>query len=154
MYLKNPFYYKKNNNIIFHDICRVENVMNVFNKYMVMVFNSTFNNISVISWRPVLLVEETDVPGDNHRLAASHWQFYGIKFIEYTSPWVRFYLTILVVIGMITQVVVDTSTTMPNHHDSLFNEYKRWKCVKKKVVFERYNNNKKKTHVHWNLMKL
>ena len=25
-----------------------------------MVFNATFNNISVISWRSVLLVEETD----------------------------------------------------------------------------------------------
>jgi hypothetical protein len=25
----------------------------------VMVFNTTFNNISIISWRPVLLVEET-----------------------------------------------------------------------------------------------
>jgi hypothetical protein len=30
---------------------------------MVMVFNATFNNISVISWRPVLLVEETALPG-------------------------------------------------------------------------------------------
>ena len=30
---------------------------------MVMVFNATFNNISVISWRSVLLVEETEVPG-------------------------------------------------------------------------------------------
>jgi hypothetical protein len=28
-----------------------------------MVFNSTFNNISAISWRSVLLVEETRVPG-------------------------------------------------------------------------------------------
>jgi membrane-associated HD superfamily phosphohydrolase len=28
-----------------------------------MVFNATFNNISVISWRSVLLVEETRVPG-------------------------------------------------------------------------------------------
>ena len=27
-----------------------------------MVFNATFNNISVISWRLVLLVEETMVP--------------------------------------------------------------------------------------------
>jgi hypothetical protein len=27
----------------------------------VMVFNTTFNNISVISWRSVLLVEETTV---------------------------------------------------------------------------------------------
>jgi uncharacterized DUF497 family protein len=33
---------------------------------MVMVFATTFNNISVISWRSVLLVEETGVPG-NHR---------------------------------------------------------------------------------------
>jgi len=33
----------------------------------VMVFNTTFNNISVISWRSVLLVEESGVPGENHR---------------------------------------------------------------------------------------
>jgi len=26
---------------------------------MLMIFNATFNNISVISWRSVLLVEET-----------------------------------------------------------------------------------------------
>ena len=37
-----------------------------------MVLNATFSNISVISWRSVLLVEETGVPGENHRLAASH----------------------------------------------------------------------------------
>ena len=29
---------------------------------MVIVFNATFNNISAISWRSVLLVEETGVP--------------------------------------------------------------------------------------------
>jgi hypothetical protein len=40
-----------------------------------MVFNATFNNISVISRRSVLLVEETGVPGENHTPAAlSHWQ--------------------------------------------------------------------------------
>jgi len=27
-----------------------------------MVFNATFNNISVISWQSVLLMEETGVP--------------------------------------------------------------------------------------------
>jgi hypothetical protein len=37
-------------------------------------FNATFNNISVISWRSVLLVEETRVPRENQRPAASHWQ--------------------------------------------------------------------------------
>jgi len=30
------------------------------------VYNGTFNNISVISWRSVLLVEETGVPRENH----------------------------------------------------------------------------------------
>ena len=37
-----------------------------------MVFNATFNNISVIWWPSVLLVEETGVPGENHRLVTSH----------------------------------------------------------------------------------
>jgi hypothetical protein len=36
-----------------------------------IVLNATFNNISVISWRSVVLVEET---GKNHRPVASHWQ--------------------------------------------------------------------------------
>jgi len=36
-------------------------------------FNATFSNISAISWRPVLLVEEADVPGENHRPWASNW---------------------------------------------------------------------------------
>jgi len=41
-----------------------------------MVFNATFNTISVISWRLVLLVEETGEPRENHRSrpVASHWQ--------------------------------------------------------------------------------
>ena len=33
-----------------------------------MVFHATFNTISVISWWSVLLVEETEVPRENHRL--------------------------------------------------------------------------------------
>jgi hypothetical protein len=37
-----------------------------------MVFNATFNNISVISCQSVLLVEEAGVPGENHRPVASH----------------------------------------------------------------------------------
>jgi len=31
-----------------------------------MVYDATFNNISVISWWSVLLVEETRVFGENH----------------------------------------------------------------------------------------
>jgi hypothetical protein len=41
---------------------------------MGMVFNATFNNISVISGRSVLLVEKTVVSGEKHSPAASHWQ--------------------------------------------------------------------------------
>jgi hypothetical protein len=41
---------------------------------MIMVINATYNNISVISWRSVLLVEETGPPGENHRPTVSHSQ--------------------------------------------------------------------------------
>ena len=43
-----------------------------------MMFNATFNNISVISWRLVLLVEETGIPSENNRIVASHLQIYHI----------------------------------------------------------------------------
>ena len=42
--------------------------------YRFIVLNVPFNNISVISWRSVLLVEETGVPSKNHLPVASHWQ--------------------------------------------------------------------------------
>ena len=34
---------------------------------------ATFNNISAISWRPLSVVEEVGVPGENHRPWASNW---------------------------------------------------------------------------------
>ena len=37
-----------------------------------MVFNATFNNISVVSWRSVLLVEETTRPVTSHCQTLSH----------------------------------------------------------------------------------
>ena len=42
-----------------------------------MVFNATFNNISVTSWRSALFVEETGIPRENHRLVAilKHWNY-------------------------------------------------------------------------------
>ena len=39
-----------------------------------MVLNATFNNISVIVWLSVLLMEETGVPRENNHPAASHLQ--------------------------------------------------------------------------------
>ena len=38
----------------------------------VISVNATFDNISVLSWRSVLFVEEAGVPRENHRLPASH----------------------------------------------------------------------------------
>ena len=37
------------------------------------MLNATFNSISVLSWRSVLLVVETGGPSENHRPVASHW---------------------------------------------------------------------------------
>jgi hypothetical protein len=42
--------------------------------FELLVFNATFSNISAISRRPVLVVEEAVVPGENHRPWASNKQ--------------------------------------------------------------------------------
>ena len=56
------------------NICIFSNLLFYCLFVCLMVFNAIFNNISVISWRSVLLVAETGVPGGNRRPAASHWQ--------------------------------------------------------------------------------
>ena len=48
-----------------HGLCFLCNFNRIGLGYMVL--NATFNNISAISWRSVLLVEETGVLGENHR---------------------------------------------------------------------------------------
>ena len=42
------------------------------------MLNTTFKNLSAISWRPVLVVEAVGVPWENYRPVASYWQFYHI----------------------------------------------------------------------------
>jgi len=57
---------------------------------MFMMFSATFNNISVISWWSVSLVEETVVPGENHRSVARHSQTYYIMYLVHLAMnWVR-----------------------------------------------------------------
>jgi len=71
-------------------------------RLMVMAFNANFNNISVISWRSVLLVEETRlrvVPQENHRPVANHWQIYHIMLYQvHLTMRLTFELTTLVAI--------------------------------------------------------
>jgi hypothetical protein len=62
-----------------------------------MVFNATFNTISAILWRSVLLVGETGRLEKTTDLSKVTDKRYHIKL--YTSPWERFELTISVVIG-------------------------------------------------------
>ena len=50
-----------------------------------MVFNATFNNIWVKSWRSVVLVEETGGLREKHRSAASHWQTLSHKRFRYLN---------------------------------------------------------------------
>jgi hypothetical protein len=49
-----------------------------------MVFKTTFNNIEAISWRSVLLVEETGVPIENNDLSQVTDKLYHI--ILYQPP--------------------------------------------------------------------
>ena len=66
-----------------------------------MVFNATFNKISIISWQSVLLVEEIRVLGEYHRPATSHWQTLSHNVVyQVHLVWTRFELT--------TSVVIDT----------------------------------------------
>ena len=62
-----------------------------------MVFNATFNNISVISWRSVLLLEETRGSGENHRPVSNHWQTLS-QIVVHLALIERFELTTSVVI--------------------------------------------------------
>ena len=62
-----------------------------------MVFSATFNNISVILWQSVLLVEET---GETTDLSQVTDKLYHIMvYISNISTWLRFELTTSVVIG-------------------------------------------------------
>ena len=58
-----------------------------------MVFNTTFNNISVISWQSVLLVEENGKPGENYRSVASHGQSLSHNVVSSTSRHVEIMMT-------------------------------------------------------------
>jgi hypothetical protein len=64
----------------------------MLNFRVVFVFNVTFNNISVISWQSGLLVEETEVPGEDHRPANCfivYNLFYCLQWNYYTNVYIH-----------------------------------------------------------------
>ena len=85
-------------------------------------YNTTFNNILVISWWSVLLVEETGVLRENHWPAAVTDKLYHITLYRVNLVSVGFKLTALVVIG--TDCISScksnyhmiTTTTTPFHN--------------------------------------
>jgi hypothetical protein len=56
------------------------------------MFNASFDNISIISWRSVLLLEEIGVPGENPHLSQVTDKFHHLARVG-------FEITMLVVIG-------------------------------------------------------
>jgi len=78
-----------------------------------MVFNATFNNISVILLWSVLLVEETGVPLKKHQPVQITDKLYHIMLYQYTSPWTWFELTTLVLIGI---DCTDSYIQLPYNH--------------------------------------
>ena len=65
-----------------------------------MVLNDPFNNISVISWRSVLLMEETGVPGENHRPATSHRQTLSHNVVSRTPKEFFFIISVILVVRL------------------------------------------------------
>jgi len=60
---------------------------------LMMVFNATFNNISVILWQSVLLVEEIRGPRENRRPVASHRQTLSHNVVHLALIEIRTYIS-------------------------------------------------------------
>jgi hypothetical protein len=89
-----------------------------------MVFNATFNSISDIPWRPVLLAEATRVPVETTDLPYVTDNLYQIMLFRVHLAWVRFELTTLVMIrydnyGDIFYTVMINNSTNIKHRTTI-----------------------------------
>ena len=94
--------------------------------FTVMVFNTTFNNISVISWWSVLLVVKTVEPGENHRPTASHWQTLLHNDVKWVLTFVSQYVHPHLCANCITTIgLIPASVALPLCFDSYDNNVER-----------------------------
>ena len=97
-----------------------------------MVFNTTFNYISVILWRSVLLMEETRIPVGNQRPVASHWQTLSHNVVQLALIEIRTHNICGDSMGScISNYCTITDTTNPKKIEYLF--------IKKKYYGDVYN---------------
>ena len=73
-------------NTIFNSEILIILIDNQFIYFIFWYFNATFSNISAISWRPVLVVEEAGVPRENHRPWASKWKTLSLATASRVHP--------------------------------------------------------------------
>jgi hypothetical protein len=80
LYYRNCQWYDLcNRDFQLHDLCNRNCQLYDFH------VNATFNNISIISWWSVLLVEETGGPGENHWPVTNHWQTLSHIIVHLTT---------------------------------------------------------------------
>jgi hypothetical protein len=133
-YWVSVLFYTKTCTIIILDQCMHFH----FSLTIQLVLNATFNNISVISWRSTLLVEETWVPRENHRSVANHNKLYHIMSCR---VWMAFELTTLVVIctDNITEILLKVALSTSNHNTIIcFNLGNLFLCI----IYKDYNSDK------------
>ena len=85
-----------------------------------MVFNATFNNISLISWRSVLLVEETRVPRENHRPLASHWQALSHNVVHVTQIEIQTHYISMITATMVSSdkyIIINNTMKNKTYHN-------------------------------------